>query len=148
VSAAPSPADALLVEARGLTAAYGSSPALRGLDASIRAGEVAAVLGENGSGKSTFLKVVARVLRASGGTLRFAGRPLESMSRRETAQRVAYVPQSVDLVFPIRSRDLVLQGRAPYAPGFDDWKSRQPSRYEQGNWTADYVRMRFVAVGL
>jgi iron complex transport system ATP-binding protein len=63
VSAAPSPADPLLVEARGLTAAYGSSPALRGLDASIRAGEVAAVLGENGSGKSTFLKVVARVLR-------------------------------------------------------------------------------------
>jgi iron complex transport system ATP-binding protein len=118
VSAAASPAAALLVEARGLTAAYGSSPALRGLDASIRAGEVAAVLGENGSGKSTFLKVLARVLPASGGALRFAGRPLESMSRRETAQRVAYVPQSVDLVFPIRSRDLVLQGRAPYAPGF------------------------------
>ena len=108
----------LLVEARGLSAAYGSSPALRGLDASITAGEVVAVLGENGSGKSTLLKVLARVLPATGGTLLFAGRPLASMARRETAQRVAYVPQSVDLVFPIRSLDLVLQGRAPYAKGF------------------------------
>jgi iron complex transport system ATP-binding protein len=108
----------LLVEARSLTASYGSSPALRGLDASVPAGEIVAILGENGSGKSTLLKVVARVLPATGGTLRFAGRPLESMARRETAQRVAYVPQSVDLVFPIRSLDLVLQGRAPYSKGF------------------------------
>ena len=109
---------ALLVEARGLTASYGPSPALRGLDASIPGGEIVAILGENGSGKSTLLKVLARVLPASGGSLRFAGRPLDSMARRETARRIAYVPQSVELVFPIRSLDLVLQGRAPYARGF------------------------------
>jgi iron complex transport system ATP-binding protein len=117
VSAA-GPPGALLVEARGVTASYGASPALRGLDASVPAGEVVAVLGENGSGKSTLLKVLARVLPRSGGVLLFSGRPLESMARRETAQRIAYVPQSVDLVFPIRSLDLVLQGRAPYARGF------------------------------
>ena len=115
---AAGPSGALLVEARGLTASYGASPALRGLDAAIPAGEVVGVLGENGSGKSTLLKVLARVLPRSGGTLLFAGRPLETMARRETAQRIAYVPQSVDLVFPIRSLDLVLQGRAPYARGF------------------------------
>jgi iron complex transport system ATP-binding protein len=108
----------LLVEARGVTASYGASPALRGLDASVPAGEVVAVLGENGSGKSTLLKVLARVLPRSGGMLLFAGRPLESMARRESARRIAYVPQSVDLVFPIRSLDLVLQGRAPWARGF------------------------------
>jgi iron complex transport system ATP-binding protein len=109
---------ALLVEARGVTASYGASPALRGLDASVPAGEVVAVLGENGSGKSTLLKVLARVLPRTGGTLLFAGVALESMARRETARRIAYVPQSVDLVFPIRSLDLVLQGRAPWARGF------------------------------
>ena len=106
------------IEARGLTAAYGKEPALRGLDASIPAGAVAAILGENGSGKSTFLKVLARVLPASGGAVLFDGRPLESEPRRTTARRVAYVPQSVDLVFPIRAVDLVLQGRAPYGRGF------------------------------
>ena len=109
---------ALLVEARGVTASYGASPALRGLDAAIPAGEIVAVLGENGSGKSTLLKLLARVLPRTGGELLFAGRRLEDMARRDTARRIAYVPQSVELVFPIRSLDLVLQGRAPWSRGF------------------------------
>jgi iron complex transport system ATP-binding protein len=114
VSATPG----IRIEARNLTADYGANRALRGLDAVIEAGEILAVLGENGSGKSTLLKVLARVLPASGGELLFGGRPLVSLPRRETARRVAYVPQSVDLVFPIRCLDLVLQGRAPHGRGF------------------------------
>jgi ABC-type cobalamin/Fe3+-siderophores transport system ATPase subunit len=106
------------IQARGLTADYGSTRALSGLDAVIEAGEIVAVLGENGSGKSTFLKVLARVLAPTGGELEFDGRPLASLPRRETARRIAYVPQSVELVFPIRCLDLVLQGRAPYHRGF------------------------------
>ena len=98
-----------LLEARGLEARYGTSPALEGLDAAIEAGEIVAVLGENGSGKSTLLKVLARVLPVAGGELLLDGRPLTAAPRRETARRIAYVPQSVDLVFPIRSLDLVLQ---------------------------------------
>jgi iron complex transport system ATP-binding protein len=88
-------------------------PALLGLDATFLRGEIVAVLGENGSGKSTLLKVIARIVPASGGELLFEGRPLGQLPRRETARRIAYVPQSLDLVFPIRCLDLVLQGRAP-----------------------------------
>jgi iron complex transport system ATP-binding protein len=76
------------------------------------------VLGENGSGKSTLLKVLSRILRPSGGEVLLDGRSLTGLPRRETARRIAYVPQSADLVFPIRSLDLVLQGRAPHARGF------------------------------
>lgn len=107
-----------LIEARALAARYGANAALAGLDADVAAGEVVAILGENGSGKSSLLKVLARVLPAAGGVIRFDGRPLDSIPRRETARRIAYVPQSVDLVFPIRSLDLVLQGRAPHGRGF------------------------------
>ena len=106
------------LEARDLKAAYGPTPALAGLDASFPRGQIVAVLGENGSGKSTLLKVIARIVPATGGELLFEGRPLALMARRDTARRIAYVPQSLDLVFPIRSLDLVLQGRAPYARGF------------------------------
>ena len=106
------------IEARALTASYGREPVLRGLDAVIPAGAVAAVLGENGSGKSTLLKVLARVLAIGGGEVLLDGERLDSLPRRRTAQRIAYVPQSVDLVFPIRTLDLVLQGRAPYGRGF------------------------------
>ena len=102
-----------LLESRGLRAAYGPMPALQGLDAAFLPGEIVAVLGENGSGKSTLLKVIARIVPVAGGELLLEGRPLTQMPRRETARRIAYVPQSLDLVFPIRSLDLVLQGRAP-----------------------------------
>jgi len=102
-----------LLESRGLRAAYGPTPALLGVDATFLRGEIVAVLGENGSGKSTLLKVIARIVPAADGELLLEGRPLAQMPRRETARRIAYVPQSLDLVFPIRSLDLVLQGRAP-----------------------------------
>jgi ABC-type cobalamin/Fe3+-siderophores transport system ATPase subunit len=109
-----------LLEARGLEARYGGTPApaLAGLDAKFAAGEIVAILGENGSGKSTLLKVIARILPPAGGQVLFDGRPLAELPRRQTAQRIAYLPQTVDLVFPIRCLDLVLQGRAPYRPGF------------------------------
>jgi iron complex transport system ATP-binding protein len=106
------------LEARGLRAAYGATRALDGFDAAIGKGELVALLGENGSGKSTFLKVAARIVSPDGGVLLLEGVPLDSIGRRESARRVAYLPQNLDLVFPIRCLDLVLQGRAPHARGF------------------------------
>ena len=114
----PDPGATPLLEARGLSAGYGRTEALRGLDAEVKAGEIVGILGENGSGKSTLLKVVARILAPTSGEIRLDGVPLASLPRRTTARRIAYVPQSVDLVFPIRALDLVLQGRAPHARGF------------------------------
>jgi len=106
------------LEARGLAASYGPTRALDGMNAIIGRGEIVALLGENGSGKSTFLRVVARIVASSGGELLLEGRPLAAFSRRDSARRIAYLPQATDLVFPIRCLDLVLQGRAPHARGF------------------------------
>ncbi|HEY6097916.1 MAG TPA: ABC transporter ATP-binding protein [Anaeromyxobacter sp.] len=113
---------------RRLTAAYGANPALRGLDAEIPAGRIVAVLGENGSGKSTFLKTIARIVTPTGGEILLDGRPLAGFPRRETARRIAYVPQSAELVFPIRTLDLVLQGRAPHGRGFSADTAEDRSR--------------------
>ena len=109
---------AIALEARALSAAYGKTRALDGLNATVPGGAIVALLGENGSGKSTLLKVIARILPPAGGDLLLEGRPLSQIPRRETARRIAYVPQSAELVFPIRSLDLVLQGRAPHNSGF------------------------------
>jgi iron complex transport system ATP-binding protein len=108
----------IVLESRGLTASYGATPALDEFDAAIASGEIVALLGENGSGKSTFLKVVARIVTPDGGDVLLDGRPLGSFGRRESAREIAYLPQSDDLVFPIRCLDLVLQGRAPHSPRF------------------------------
>jgi iron complex transport system ATP-binding protein len=52
------------------------------------------------------------------GELLLEGRPLAAVGRRESARRIAYLPQSLDFVFPIQCLDFVLQGRAPHAKGF------------------------------
>lgn len=107
-----------VIEAKGLCASYGATRALDGLNVELRSGELVALLGENGSGKSTFLKVIARIVPPDAGEVRLDGKLLESLGRRESARRIAYLPQSLDLVFPIRCLDLVLQGRAPHSRGF------------------------------
>jgi ABC-2 type transport system ATP-binding protein len=62
-----------IVEASGLSKRFGKVQALAGLDLVVYSGRVAAVLGPNGSGKTTFVRAVATLLRPDGGTLRVAG---------------------------------------------------------------------------
>jgi len=72
-----------LLEARGIQKHFGAVEALRGMDLSVRAGEVVAVVGDNGAGKSTLIKVIAGVHQPDGGEILFDGRPVHFQSPRE-----------------------------------------------------------------
>jgi len=61
------------VEARGLTAGYGGTPAIHGLDLEVRAGEVVALLGANGAGKTTTMLALAGEVAPISGTVSFHG---------------------------------------------------------------------------
>lgn len=106
------------LSAEGLSAGYGGAPAVDGVAFSVGPGRVAALAGENGSGKSTLLKAIAGVVPRREGEIRLDGEPVTAWPRRKAARAIAYAAQSADLVFPISVRDLVLQGRAPWRPGF------------------------------
>src|ERR1700676_4519562 len=69
-------ADPLLV-VTGLHAGYGSTEILRGIDLSVGRGEIVAVLGSNGVGKSTLNRTISGVMRPWRGSIRFAGTPIE-----------------------------------------------------------------------
>ncbi|MGH9441044.1 MAG: ABC transporter ATP-binding protein [Thermoanaerobaculia bacterium] len=112
------------LQAVDLSVSYGSRPAIEGVAFRLEPGSVAAVVGENGSGKSTLLKSIAGVLDARAGEIRWNGMPITRRRPRETARKIAYAPQSVDLVFPISVAELVLQGRAPWRSGWI-WESRE-----------------------
>lgn len=62
-----------LVEARGLTKAFGLSPVLRSVDLDVLPGEVVAILGPNGAGKSTLLRILGCIARAHAGSLALFG---------------------------------------------------------------------------
>src|SRR5919206_2261618 len=109
-----------LLEARGVWFAYseGGPEAVRGATLAVERGRLSAVVGANGSGKSTLVRLLAGLLRASRGEVLFDGAPLSTLSPRERARRVAYVPQTVSTVFPFTALEVVLTGRSPYTTRF------------------------------
>ena len=115
-----------LLDIRELSAWYGASQALRGVTLRIEPGEVLALVGRNGSGRSTLARAIMGLVR-SEGELRFAGRSLVGLRTFEIARLgLGYVPEHRD-VFPTLSVHKNLQiGVAPRARGraprftFDD----------------------------
>ncbi len=104
----------LLLETKGLEAGYGPSPVLRGVDFSVRAGELWAVLGPNGTGKSTLLRGVLGMLPWTRGGVRLLGRERAAWEARELARRVAWVPQTFEPAEGFSGLELVLMGRSPH----------------------------------
>jgi ABC-type sugar transport system ATPase subunit len=64
----------VMLEAVGITKSYGAVQALRGIDFRIRRGETVALVGDNGAGKSTFVKILSGVTQPTSGTISFAGK--------------------------------------------------------------------------
>ncbi|WP_029003107.1 ABC transporter ATP-binding protein [Azorhizobium doebereinerae] len=83
-----------MLEVRGLRAGYGGVEVLRGIDLSVKAGEIIAVLGSNGVGKTTLNKVLSGVLAADAGEMMFDGRPLQGLSPAEVVEAgLIHVPE-------------------------------------------------------
>ena len=109
-AAAPRPAPPVL-EVRNLSAGYGEGFVLRDISLALEAGEFVAVLGRNGSGKSTFLRAILGLLGNVRGQVILDGTDLGRLGRRDVARKIAYVPQLADPVFEFTAREIVLMGR-------------------------------------
>jgi branched-chain amino acid transport system ATP-binding protein len=73
---------------------YGQVPALRGLDLDVEAGEIVALIGANGAGKSTTLKAISGLVSPSAGTIELNGQPLGALSpERRVELGIVHVPE-------------------------------------------------------
>jgi iron complex transport system ATP-binding protein len=106
------------LEAVGLSFAYGRRAVLQGVDVAVGAGEVVGVIGPNGCGKTTLVRLLAGVLAPQAGAIRLDGRALVSHRRIEVARRVAVLAQDAGVEFPFTVLEVVLMGRAPHLPAF------------------------------
>lgn len=86
-------------------------PILREVSASFSAGAVTAIIGPNGVGKSTLLKLLLGFLKPTSGTVTLGGAPLDSIPRGARSARLAYVPQRSTIAFPFSVRAVVGMGR-------------------------------------
>jgi iron complex transport system ATP-binding protein len=76
------------------------------------------IAGPNGAGKSTLLGILAALRSPYDGSCTYAGREIRQWPKRQFAQKVAFLPQSVRLEFPFTVEEVVLMGRTPYARGW------------------------------
>jgi iron complex transport system ATP-binding protein len=118
----------------------------------VQEGEVLGVVGPNGSGKTSLLKVLARLMTPQQGHISLFGQDLSAKAPREVACLVGVVPQDTQMLFPFTVAESVLMGRFPHRArdrwlGGFGWESREDLAIaEQAMMTMDIVHLAHRAV--
>ncbi|MFF7734549.1 ATP-binding cassette domain-containing protein [Streptomyces sp. NPDC007984] len=103
-----------LLLATGLSKRYGATWALEDVSISVRSGEIVALSGENGSGKSTFAKIVAGIVKPDAGTVLFGGRPVPLGNLKGArSEGIALVSQEPALVPHLTVAENILLAQLP-----------------------------------
>ena len=113
-----------ILKLSGLHASYDATPILRGIDLQIARGEIVAVIGRNGVGKTTLMRSLIGLVPAASGRVEYAGRDITGLSADDRARLgIGYIPQGRD-VFPRMTVEENLQvgeliGQSRHRPATD-----------------------------
>lgn len=99
---------------RHITLAYGQRILLRDVSASVPPGSLTALIGRNGTGKSTLLRTVAGLGAAASGGIELCGKPLAALTPLQRASTVSFVTTDKVRIANLACEDVVALGRAPY----------------------------------
>lgn len=100
------------LEVHHLDFSFGKRPILRDVSFETRSGEFLSILGPNGVGKSTLFRCMLDLLHPGGGTVTVDGRDVRTLTARELARCIAYIPQSHSPAFNYSVLDMALMGTA------------------------------------
>ena len=103
-----------MLDVKNLFSGYGGVDVLKDISLKVSQGEILAVIGPNGCGKTTLLKTLARLLPYRG-SISIEGRDISSFSRKRLAQKVAFLTQSSGVYFPYSVFDTAALGRFPHS---------------------------------
>ncbi|WP_414550796.1 ABC transporter ATP-binding protein [Anabaena sp. CCY 0017] len=104
------------LELQNLTGGYTALPIIQDINLSLQTGEWLSLVGANGSGKSTILKLLSRILAPQQGTVLLDGKAIHSQPPNIVAQKLALLPQQQTVPVGLTVRQLVSLGRTPHQP--------------------------------
>ena len=125
---------------------------LRGMNFHVVQGEILGILGPNGSGKTSLLKLLAKILRPDEGSIHLFNQELHMLPQKTIARSVACVPQEPAHLFPFTSFEIVLMGRFPHHSrtsfGAFGWEDQEDLRVaEQAMATMGVLHLAHRGVG-
>jgi urea ABC transporter ATP-binding protein UrtE len=109
-----------MLQLRNVSAGYGRTPVLHDITADVAEGELVALLGRNGVGKTTLLRTITGEIAATGGEIHISGRPVTRLKAHQRARSgVAYVPQGRQIFSDLTVlENLQVAGYAARKPGW------------------------------
>ena len=126
---------------RNLTIGYHDREVGRGLNVTLAQGEVLALLGPNGGGKTTLLKTLLGILAPRDGEVAIGGRALTAIPLHERAKLIAYVPQVHTPTFAFTVESVVLMGRTAHGSLFSRPSAARPRRWRRARWSNSAFRI-------
>lgn len=136
-----SPPDATLYDLSAVTYELAAKKILEPLTVSLSAAQVYAIIGANGSGKSSLIKLLARQRAPTAGRISFRGRELASYTQRELARSIAYLPQFTPPTEGVTVRELASLGRFPWHGAFGRFGDDDRAHVDAALQRMDLIRL-------
>lgn len=128
--------DTVLLNTEGLCGGYGGEQVLQGVDLTLHAGEIVAVIGRNGVGKSTLMRTLTGLLTPSAGTIHFAGQDVTAEPANQRALRgFGYIPQGREVFPDLSVRENLMVGE-------EAGKGRATPDYDMVYWFFPILKER------
>ena len=120
-----------MIETKQLQLNYGEKIIIEPLDLVLPKGEITVLIGANGCGKSTLLRSIARLLKPQSGSVLLNNEDITKLSAKDTAKRLAILPQQPMAPEGLTVLQLVKQGRFPYQNWRKQWSNEDQLIVEQ-----------------
>jgi iron complex transport system ATP-binding protein len=130
------------IAANDIAVRYGDTPVLEGVSLAVRSGEMVGLIGPNGSGKTSLLRVLANLRAPEAGAIRYGDKTAAEIGARELARRIAYLAQGGDVHWSMRAESVVALGRLPHRRPFQGLDATDRAAIEAALAAADVAALR------
>jgi len=110
---------------------YRQKKILRNINLTIKKNELTILMGQNGAGKTTILRILSGIIKDYTGNVFIGKNNIKHLNRRELAKFISFQPQYEEFLLPISVKDVLLAGRYPYKKLFSDYNKHDLDIYEK-----------------